>query len=221
MSKTNENHIKRQWQIIQFLIGTDNYTSSDDVLKNLQENGFDVKERTVQRDLNALAEIFPIECRKDDKPYSWRWQRVENSKKNLMNYEQAMIFMLVDSELREFLPDDLLERLYPLFVKAKMVMAGIDYQQRVAQSDMSIFKDRGHGGFYGAMPPSNRHILEQALQKLAELNPFKTNPQNLEPWQYMVKQEDMDTLLAVLQEQGFENFAKSLKGLDKKLKKIS
>lgn len=130
MSITNENHIKRQWQIIQFLIGQGNYTSSDDVLRHLQNLGFDVKERTVQRDLNALANIFPLECRKDDKPYSWRWQRVAGSKKNKMSYEQALIFMLMDNELRDMLPDDLLQRLQPLFVKAKMVMAGVDYQKR-------------------------------------------------------------------------------------------
>lgn len=218
MSKTNENHIKRQWQIIQFLIGKENYTSSDDVLKNLQENGFDVKERTVQRDLNALAEIFPIECRKDDKPYSWRWQRVENSKKNLMNYEQAMIFMLVDSELREFLPDDLLKRLYPLFVKAKMVMAGIDYQHRSSPDRLPVNIQDGHRfGFI----EHERSLIIEAIKTLAKLNPFKERTKNLEPWQYMVQQEDIDALLAVLQEQGFENFAKSLKGLDKKLKKIS
>ena len=82
MSKTNDNHITRQWHIIQYLISLDNYVSSETGFQHIQDQGMAVKDvRTIQRDLNSLAEIFPIECRKDDKPYSWRWQRIDNNKK--------------------------------------------------------------------------------------------------------------------------------------------
>ena len=81
MSKTNDNHITRQWHIIQYLISLDNYVSSETVFQHLHAQGIAVKDvRTIQRDLNGQAEVFPIECRKVDKPFSWRWRREDNNK---------------------------------------------------------------------------------------------------------------------------------------------
>lgn len=219
MSKTNDNHITRQWHIIQYLISLDNYVSSDTVFQYLQQQGIEVKDvRTIQRDLNTLSEIFPIECRKDDKPYSWRWQRVDNNKKNLMSYEQAMIFTLVDNELRDLLPDDLLKRLYPLFVKAKMILAGIDYQRHDhAATSHDTFSPYGFTG----RSTSPITAMLRSIEQLAKLNPFKNTTNDFEPWQCMVEAKDIHHLEAVLQQKGYAVLAGKLKGLDKQLKSIS
>lgn len=79
MSNTNS-HIARQWQIIQFLTKTDGYVSSQKVFDYLSEKGINTSVRTVQRDLVDLAEIFPLERRTDDKPHSWRWQKITDAK---------------------------------------------------------------------------------------------------------------------------------------------
>jgi Fe2+ or Zn2+ uptake regulation protein len=219
MSKTNDNHITRQWHIIQYLISLDNYVSSDTVFQYLQQQGIEVKDvRTIQRDLNTLSEIFPIECRKDDKPYSWRWQRVDNNKKNLMSYEQAMIFTLVDNELRDLLPDDLLKRLYPLFVKAKMILAGIDYQ-RHDHTATSHDTFNSPYGFTGRSTSPITAVL-RSIEQLAKLNPFKNTSDDFEPWQCMVNAQDIHHLEAVLSQQGYADLADKLKGLDKQLKVI-
>lgn len=220
MSKTNDNHITRQWHIIQNLISLDNYVSSETVFQHLQAQGIAVKDvRTIQRDLNSLAEIFPIECRKDDKPYSWRWRRVDNNKKNLMSYEQAMIMTLVDSELRELLPNDLLKRLNPLFVKAKMMLAGIDYQRH---DNVSTSHDKFNSpyGFTGRRTSPITAVL-QSIEQLAKLNPFKNTAEDFEPWQYMVDANDIHHLEAVLEQKGYADLAGKLKGLYKQLKTVS
>lgn len=223
MSKTNDSHITRQWYIIQYLIGLDNYVSSETVFQHIQQQGIDVKDvRTIQRDLNSLAEIFPIECRKDDKPYSWRWQRIDNHKKNLMSYEQAMIFALVDSELRELLPNDLLKRLHPLFVKAKMMLAGIDYQNHAKSSDNDLFNYDTSKSPYNLIGRKNSPIttILQSIEQLTKLNPFKDQPDDFEPWQCMVDANDIHHLEAVLEQKGYADLADKLKGLDKRLKVI-
>jgi len=223
MSKTTDSHITRQWHIIQYLIGLDNYVSSDTVFQHIQQQGIEVKDvRTIQRDLNSLSEIFPIECRKDDKPYSWRWQRIDNNKKNSMSYEQAMIMILVDSELRELLPNDLLKRLNPLFVKAKMMLAGVDYQNHAKSVDSDLFRydtPKSPYDFIGRKTSPITAIL-QSMEQLAKINPFKDKPEDFEPWQCMVDANDIHHLEAVLEQKGYADLADKLKGLDKRLKVI-
>ena len=75
MNNTSNNVIKRQLLIIQYLIES-NYVSTTDILTHLESKGIDTQIRTIQRDLNLLSEIVPLEVRTEDKPYSWRWKRL-------------------------------------------------------------------------------------------------------------------------------------------------
>lgn len=76
MNNTSANIIKRQLMIIQFLLER-NIVSTEDVQNHLKKVGIDVQIRSIQRDLAVLEEIIPLECKKEDKPYSWRWQRMQ------------------------------------------------------------------------------------------------------------------------------------------------
>ena len=112
--------IKRQLLIIQLLL-KGSYVSTKQIQEYLSEFGIDTKLRTLQRDLVTLEELLPIECRKDDKPYSWRWQRLDNTVHNQLSLSQAIALRLVETELQGVIPNDLYERLQPLFVKSHLV----------------------------------------------------------------------------------------------------
>ncbi len=219
MSNPNT-QLLRQWHIVQYLIQTESYLSSNDVLSYIQSLGLDASDRTIQRDLVILSDIFPIECRKDDKPYSWRWQRLPNTKKSQLSYEQAIVLTLVDSELKPLLPDDLLERLRPLFIKAKMHLAGIDYTH-TSQSDENVIQPN----FIAPNKPqglanvniSPTHLARSYLNRLIKLKPY-AHQNTQEPWQYMVQKQDILELQSVLKEQGLDSMAQLLSGLEKKLK---
>lgn len=230
MSQTNHSHITRQWHIIQYLLDKDVYVSSEDVFAHLQDSQVEVKDiRTVQRDLNTLAAIFPIECRKDDKPYGWRWQRSKDAKKNHITQEQAIVLTLVDSKLRDILSDDLLSRLQPLFIKAKMQLAGIDYQHSDLCSKQSA-KQRhpdkfatptmptqdGRSGNKGFTPHSITLDKRKNLRRqLAKLFLLKTNKASIDPWQWQVKQEDVEELVQQLRKKRFDKLADKIKGVEK------
>ena len=112
--------IKRQLLIIQLLL-EGNYVSTRQIQGHLARHNIDAKLRSIQRDLVTLEDILPVECRKDDKPYSWRWQRLNNAKLNQLSLSQAIALRLVETELKGVIPTDLYNRLEPLFVKSHFV----------------------------------------------------------------------------------------------------
>jgi len=74
----------------------------------------DVQIRTIQRDLNLLNEIVPLEVRTDDKPYIWRWKRLKNTSTHTLRIAQALALRIVETELKGIIPDDLYYQLEPL-----------------------------------------------------------------------------------------------------------
>lgn len=122
MSNATKTIINRQWHIIELLVKTNRYLSTEDIRQYLQSKGVAAELRTIQRDLNDLKQIFPLECRTDDKPYGWRWARVQYGKKQELTLIQALAFRLIETQLQEHLPSELMDNLQPLFIKARFML---------------------------------------------------------------------------------------------------
>lgn len=122
MSNITKTIINRQWHIIDLLTKTDRYLSTEDIRQYLDGKGIAAEIRTIQRDLNDLKEIFPLECRTDDKPYGWRWARLQDGKKQELTFAQALAFRLIETQLQDYLPSELMDELEPLFIKARFML---------------------------------------------------------------------------------------------------
>ncbi|QRO13054.1 hypothetical protein I6J32_10745 [Moraxella osloensis] len=158
MNNTATQIIKRQLLIIQFFLAN-NYVSTLDIQDYLKEKDFDIPLRTLQRDLTTLSEILPIECRKEDKPYSWRWQRLANTSCHGLSMSQALALRIVETELKGVIPKDLYERLTPLFIKAQFIkgLAEIEMSEFDWSNDGDKHEDRFSGthGFRNFVPQSS------------------------------------------------------------------
>ncbi|WP_040631012.1 helix-turn-helix transcriptional regulator [Faucicola boevrei] len=108
----------RQWQILSQL-ERKRWLGTQYINEQLQLIGFDVSIRTIQRDLNALAERFPIE-KNNANPQGWRWQE-DAPMQSLphMNLSQAVAFSMVKDNLTQLLPPAVLDELLPWFDLAK------------------------------------------------------------------------------------------------------
>lgn len=139
MSNSSSSVIRRQWQIITYLIKTDRYVSSNDIQDHLNQHGHKAEIRTIQRDLQTLQDSFPLECRKDDKPYSWRWQRLPNSNQHTLSLQQALVLRLLETELKHMLPNDILDLLEPLLMRARLLLAEAD--TRISLPELPLRRD--------------------------------------------------------------------------------
>jgi predicted DNA-binding transcriptional regulator YafY len=117
-----------------------------DFLRNL---GYTISLRSVQRDLNALSRLFPIECDDSSIPYGWSW------KKNSPGFEspamdpiQALTFSLAAQYLEPLMPKASFKRIEKFFQRAENVLMGdersnvLRWRKRVRVIPESIrFKD--------------------------------------------------------------------------------
>ncbi len=161
MSQSSSKIIIRQWKIIQFLLNH-GYVTTTEIEEHLYEQGLETAQRTIQRDLNLLENIFPLalECRRDCMPHNWRWKKVETTIKGL-SLSQAVILHLLNKELRDVLPEHILIELNPLFEKAKLITAN-KAMQNPEKSILDIFNSDDH---LGAMRPS---IVGQLINHIGD-----------------------------------------------------
>ncbi len=102
-----------------------NPVSVPEVLDFLLDKGIDVSARTVQRDMNALAEVFmDIESKVlKDGGFGWYWN--EKAKVILLSglsANQALSFILVKKYLSQLFPEATLKELEPFFEYSEKVL---------------------------------------------------------------------------------------------------
>ncbi len=111
----------RQWKMLQLLPSKwpkDAATLRDE----LEEAGFNVDLRTVQRDLRELMEVFPITA-KEGRPIAWRWDRNAMSFDVLgMDNTAALTMKMVSEFMTSLLPKSCLESLNPSLRRAETIL---------------------------------------------------------------------------------------------------
>ena len=204
MSQQSSKVITRQWKIIQFLLGH-GYVTTTEIEEHLYEQGLETAQRTIQRDLNLLEKIFPLECRRDCMPHNWRWKKVETTVKGL-SLSQAIILHLVNQELRDVLPEHIMTELNPLFEKAKLITAN-KAMQNPEKSILDIFISDGH---LGAMRPS---IVGQLINHIGDsINEIYRDSFNLDEKE---AQPVLDQLAVILESNELPELALALKAQKK------
>ncbi len=103
IEKETSNSLYRQWQILSRL-PTGKWIGTRELQEMLEREGIDISLRTIQRDLNQIAQRFPIESNKAV-PQGWRWQS-DAPIQSLphMTSSQAVTFMMVEEHLKHLLP---------------------------------------------------------------------------------------------------------------------
>lgn len=102
-----------------------NQISTPDLLAKLQDKGYKVDIRTVQRDLNKLSAsgIFPFSSSEDTKPLCWFWPKeTPRMQLPLMTADEAMSFKLVGQFLNPLLPLSVKSHLTDYFILADKIL---------------------------------------------------------------------------------------------------
>lgn len=128
--KETGNSLHRQWQILSRL-PNGKWIGTRELQEQLQREGIDISLRTIQRDLNQIAERFPIE-NNGATPQGWRW-KTDAPIQSIphMNSSQAVTFMMVEEHLKHLLPPSLLAEINPWFDLARRSLSS--HQNNVRQ----------------------------------------------------------------------------------------
>ncbi|MBH3430430.1 WYL domain-containing protein [Pseudomonas alkylphenolica] len=72
-SATTRATLSRQWELLRQLPSRSPGITSAEMVARLQDAGFSISKRSIERDLNELSLIFPLERNDKSIPYGWHW----------------------------------------------------------------------------------------------------------------------------------------------------
>ncbi|MGP7734542.1 helix-turn-helix transcriptional regulator [Oceanimonas smirnovii] len=91
----------------------------------LEERGFSVELRSIQRDLEKMSLHFPLQCDKRERPYRWSFDTNFKSGLPALDTATALTLVLAEEYLQSLLPRMAVDRLGPQFDSARRFLDGL------------------------------------------------------------------------------------------------
>jgi len=124
--KHRHDTLSRQWQLLRMLPRYPRKATAGDMQRQLERDGFATTKRTIERDLNALSESFPILLDDRDKPYGWSWKKDAPALTVPgLTAPQALAFALVRQFLGPLLPASTVAELNDHFEAAEKLLGSL------------------------------------------------------------------------------------------------
>lgn len=167
----------RQWAMLQLIPKSPQKISTPDIVSKLKRDRFEVTERTVQRDLAYLADIFPLVADTRNKPYGWQWPRdAQLASLPGMDPRTAMTLKLVEKFLVGILPKQALADFQPYLKQAGNVLKELGKSPYAKWSDIVAIVPRGQA----LLPaPVNAGVIDTVYEALFEGRRFKADYHHL------------------------------------------
>lgn len=107
--------------------------TASELTRALNDAGFDITKRQVERDLNELMEAFPLD--RDDRsiPHGWKWVAGASVDLPGMTIAEALSLRLVEDTLKPLLPVSMLEGLETRFRQAEKQLIALGKENRKAK----------------------------------------------------------------------------------------
>lgn len=113
---TNQDTLIRQWHMLRLVPRYPQKATVQFIRGALQGEGFEVTERTVQRDLNELSLVFPLTVDDRERPYGWSWQKDAPSfSLPGLTVPESLTLTLAEQHLTSLLPVSMMNQLKPYF----------------------------------------------------------------------------------------------------------
>lgn len=114
----------RQIEMLRLIPRLPQKVDSGNLASHLEERGYQVNQRTVQRDLEKLMTVLPLTVDTRSKPYGWSWMKdARQDGFPAMNPHTAVMFKVLESHGRQFLPPEVTDTLKPYFDLAEGTLA--------------------------------------------------------------------------------------------------
>jgi predicted DNA-binding transcriptional regulator YafY len=117
---TNQDSLYRQWLMLRLVPRFPQKITVQALRQSLRDESYIVTDRTVQRDLIELSNVFPLTADIRDKPHGWSWQKdAKNFDLPGLTVNASLTLVLAEQHLSGLLPTSALEQLKPYFDAAR------------------------------------------------------------------------------------------------------
>ena len=111
--------LSRQWELLQQLPKSAPGITVSELLIRLNNAGYSIGRRSVERDLNDLSLTFPLQCNSAGTPQGWYWKPGVSVELQGVSLTEAISLALVEDAVRPLLPASMLSVLQPRFAHAR------------------------------------------------------------------------------------------------------
>lgn len=125
-SDTTRNTLIRQWELLKLLPKRGTGKTAKDLAITLNDAGFKVSKRQIERDLATLSGPFPLDCKDQSIPYGWKWMDGRSADLPGLTVAEALSMKLVEDTLQPLLPKSVLASLEGNFKQAQEKLAALD-----------------------------------------------------------------------------------------------
>ncbi len=113
----------RQISMLELIPRAPQKTYAKELKDKLSERGYEVNERTIQRDLISLERVLPLICDDRDKPYGWSWaEKGLGIQAPAMDPVEALTLSLAEKYLEPIIPTASFKRIGYFFNRAENVL---------------------------------------------------------------------------------------------------
>src|SRR5690606_22529863 len=132
-ANSSRNTLSRQWQLLKLLPSRGPGLTATELTKRLNDDGHKVNKRTVERDLQELFLLFPLQCNNRSKPYGWHWMPKAQLELPGIELGEALTLALLEDTLRTTLPVGLRRGLEPRFQQARRKLEALAEENATAR----------------------------------------------------------------------------------------
>lgn len=132
MSFTPET-LQRHWQTLSRIPRSPLTITASEIRDYLEDEGFNVTKRTVERDLHSLSVMFPLDLNETSRPYGWSWSR-DGASFDLpgMSVSESLTVMMAKGHLCQVMPASTLNQMAPYFRQAEQKLDALSGHSTLA-----------------------------------------------------------------------------------------
>lgn len=132
-SATTRATLSRQWELLRQLPSRSPGITSAELVLRLKDAGFSISKRSIERDLNELSLIFPLERNDRSIPYGWYWAANAYVDLRGLSVGEALSLALVEDAVRPLLPGSMLKGLDARFSHARQKLEHLSSENKAAR----------------------------------------------------------------------------------------
>lgn len=130
---THHHALARQWELLRLLPTRPPGMTALELATRLQDNGFAVSKRTIERDLSELSSLFGIACNDKGMPYGWYWMNGEPADLPGISVTDAVSLNLIEEFLKPLVPSAMMATLEARFRLAKKKLDELSKDNKAAR----------------------------------------------------------------------------------------
>jgi predicted DNA-binding transcriptional regulator YafY len=120
----------RQWELLKLLPSRGPGATASALTEALNEAGYNISKRQVERDLNELMEVFTLDKDDRDIQYGWKWLHGASVDLPGMTISEALSLHMVENALKALMPVSMLEGLEARFSQAEKQLIALGKENR-------------------------------------------------------------------------------------------